>query len=76
VESEGEVVKDNVEKTADDTIFVMGTLSAGVPVSMTLRRGRPLKARRAGLAHLWQEGRDSANCCGSAFADWVRGYES
>jgi predicted dehydrogenase len=43
VDGEGNVVKENVPKTADDTIFVTGTLSTGVPVSMTLRGGKPFK---------------------------------
>lgn len=44
VDAEGKVVKESVPKTADDTIFVTGTLSTGVPVSMTLRGGKPFKS--------------------------------
>lgn len=43
VDAEGKVVKENVPKTADDTIFVTGTLSTGIPLSMTLRGGKPFK---------------------------------
>ena len=43
VDAEGKVVKENVPKTADDTIFIVGTLSSGVPLSMTLRGGKPFK---------------------------------
>ena len=43
VDGEGKVLKDGVEKTADDTIFVTGKLKNGIPVSMTLRGGKPFK---------------------------------
>lgn len=43
VDGEGKVIKENFEKNADDTIFVSGVLSTGVPVSMTLRAGKPFK---------------------------------
>ena len=43
VDGEGKVVEKNVPKTADDTIFVHGKLSTGVPVSLTLRGGKPFK---------------------------------
>jgi predicted dehydrogenase len=43
VDAEGKVVKENVPKTADDTIFLTGTLSTGIPVSMSLRGGKPFK---------------------------------
>jgi predicted dehydrogenase len=43
VDADGKIIKENVPKTADDTIFVVGTLSTGVPLSMTLRGGMPFK---------------------------------
>jgi predicted dehydrogenase len=43
VDAEGKVVRENVPKTADDTIFVTGTLSNGIPVSLSLRGGKPFK---------------------------------
>lgn len=43
VDSSGKVVKENVPKDTDDTIFLTGTLSSGIPVSMTLRGGAPFK---------------------------------
>ena len=41
VDADGKVIQKNVPRTADDTIFVHGTLSTGVPVSLTLRGGKP-----------------------------------
>lgn len=43
VDADGRVVERGVPKTADDTIFVTGTLSNGIPVSLNLRGGSPFK---------------------------------
>lgn len=43
VGSDGKVVKENVPKTSDDILFLAGTLSSGIPLSMTLRGGKAFK---------------------------------
>ncbi|TVY83710.1 Galactose/lactose metabolism regulatory protein GAL80 [Lachnellula suecica] len=43
VDGEGKVVERGVPKTSDDTIFVQGTLSSGIPFSLNLRGGAPFK---------------------------------
>lgn len=42
-DASGKVIEAQHPKTADDTIFVQGTLSTGIPVSLTLRGGAPFK---------------------------------
>lgn len=42
-DSEGKVLEEKHAKTSDDTIFLNGTLSSGIPLSMTLRGGKPFK---------------------------------
>ena len=37
----GKVVEEKHAKTADDTIFLHGTLSTGIPLSFSLRGGKP-----------------------------------
>jgi predicted dehydrogenase len=39
--SDGKVVEEKHPKTSDDTIFLTGTLSSGVPLSFSLRGGKP-----------------------------------
>ena len=43
VNGEGKLIEEGVPKTADDTIFVSGVLKNGIPVSLTLRGGKPFK---------------------------------
>jgi predicted dehydrogenase len=43
VDARGAVIEEKFAKTTDDTIFVSGILSTGIPVSMTLRAGKPFK---------------------------------
>lgn len=43
ISAEGKTVKENVPKTSEDTIFLIGTLSSGIPLSMTLRGGKAFK---------------------------------
>ena len=40
---DGNVLEDKHPKTADDTIFLIGTLSSGIPLSFTLRGGKAFK---------------------------------
>lgn len=42
-DAEGKVIEPHHRKNADDTIFLNGTLSTGIPLSMTLRGGQPFK---------------------------------
>lgn len=42
-DASGKVLEENHPKTADDTIFLHGILSSGIPLSMTLRGGPPFK---------------------------------
>ncbi|KAF8846918.1 NAD-binding Rossmann fold oxidoreductase family protein [Acephala macrosclerotiorum] len=42
VDGEGKVLETK-NKTSDDTIFLSGTLTTGIPLSMTLRGGKPFK---------------------------------
>jgi len=41
VDREGKVVNEKFEQTADDTAFLHGVLSSGVPLSFSLRGGKP-----------------------------------
>lgn len=43
IDSKGTVVDEKYPITADDTIFLHGTLSSGIPLSMSLRGGKPFK---------------------------------
>jgi predicted dehydrogenase len=40
---DGKVINDKFEKTSDDTIFLNGYLTSGIPISYTLRGGIPFK---------------------------------
>lgn len=42
VDGEGKVLETK-DKTSEDTIFLNGTLSSGIPISMTIRGGKPFK---------------------------------
>ncbi|CZR54084.1 related to dehydrogenases and related proteins [Phialocephala subalpina] len=42
VDAEGTAIETK-NKTSDDTIFLNGTLTSGIPISMTLRGGKPFK---------------------------------
>ena len=39
--SDGKVIEEKRPKTSDDTIFLHGTLSSGIPLSFSLRGGKP-----------------------------------
>ncbi|KAH6714383.1 NAD-binding Rossmann fold oxidoreductase family protein [Leptodontidium sp. MPI-SDFR-AT-0119] len=41
--SSNELIKENHSITSDDTIFLHGTLSTGIPLSFSLRGGKPFK---------------------------------
>lgn len=41
VGNDGKVIEEKHKKTADDTIFLTGTLSSGIPLSFSLRGGKP-----------------------------------
>lgn len=43
IDSHGKVVNEKFPMTADDTVFLNGTLSSGIPLSFSLRGGKPFK---------------------------------
>jgi predicted dehydrogenase len=43
VDKDGKVLNSNFPKSSDDTIFLHGYLSTGIPISYTLRGGIPFK---------------------------------
>jgi predicted dehydrogenase len=45
LDSDNKLLEEKATKTADDTIFLTGTLKSGIPLSFSLRGGRPFKGQ-------------------------------